>query len=318
MPKKSNQAKRARGKRLGDVKFPEHADRTANDLRGWADFREVAAKLAAGEIVEHDEIKRVLRAAGTTEGDLAVARLGASFDADVRRFDEAAPTDELLGVAVGYVQGYPAFMEWIGHEWRTDDERTATKYALDAAHERAVKAIIKAAERRGIDGSPLWEYGRICRLLTTENPYPDIGSEYSTWPACLGRRRAALPEDYREAIRAGDAVLVRLNARLNGEPERPADDRAPGEQCDHSPDFRSVRWCGTDYTFTATQAAIVKLLWEAREHNTPDVGVQYLLEAVDSMTSRLPDIFRNNKAWGKLIVNGETKGTKRLADPPKS
>src|SRR5262249_42828715 len=30
----------------------------------------------------------------------------------------------------------------------------------------------------------------------------------------------------------------------------------------HGPDFRSVDWYGTPYTFTATQAACVKVLWE--------------------------------------------------------
>jgi len=86
----------------------------------------------------------------------------------------------------------------------------------------------------------------------------------------------------------------------------------------HSPDFRSVRWFGTDYTFTATQAAIVKVLWEAWERDTSNVGSETLLEAADSKTSRLVDAFRNHPAWGTLIVDGSTKGSKRLATPAES
>ncbi len=83
----------------------------------------------------------------------------------------------------------------------------------------------------------------------------------------------------------------------------------------HSADFRSVQWFGTEYDFTATQAAIVKLLWEAWENDTPGVGSDSLLVAVDSKTSRLVDIFRDHPAWGAMIVNGATKGSKRLTPP---
>lgn len=91
----------------------------------------------------------------------------------------------------------------------------------------------------------------------------------------------------------------------------------------HSADFRSVHWHGTDYSFTALQAACVKELWGAMENGTPEVGMGTILEITDSATSRLVDIFRGsdpNKrhpAWGTLIVDGTTKGTKRLACPPK-
>lgn len=64
------------------------------------------------------------------------------------------------------------------------------------------------------------------------------------------------------------------------------------------------------------QAAIVKLLWEAMENGTPDVGSDTLLESVDAGKSRLVDLFRSNSAWSTLIVDGATRGSKRLTDPP--
>lgn len=84
----------------------------------------------------------------------------------------------------------------------------------------------------------------------------------------------------------------------------------------HSPDFRSVVWGNAGFSFTKMQAAIVGILWGAWKQDTPDVGVDTLLEVVDARSSRLVDAFRNHRAWGTMIVDGETKGSKRLADPP--
>jgi hypothetical protein len=63
------------------------------------------------------------------------------------------------------------------------------------------------------------------------------------------------------------------------------------------------------------QAAIIKLLWQAMDNGTPDVGGDTLLEAADAKSSRLIDIFRANSAWNRLIVDGATKGSTRLAKP---
>lgn len=101
-------------------------------------------------------------------------------------------------------------------------------------------------------------------------------------------------------------------------PTWPEDGTADGEQPTHGPDFRSVKWFGSVYEFTAQQAACVKVLWEAWENGTPAVGDATVLETADSDAERLPLVFRNHPAWGTLIVEGQTKGTHRLADPPKA
>ena len=89
----------------------------------------------------------------------------------------------------------------------------------------------------------------------------------------------------------------------------------------HSPDYRSVNWFGREFTFTSTQAACVKVLWEASKNKTPDVGGHTVLESVDVHSIRLDHVFRSNgriphPAWGVMIVVGETKGSYRLAPPP--
>jgi hypothetical protein len=85
----------------------------------------------------------------------------------------------------------------------------------------------------------------------------------------------------------------------------------PGERS-HSPDYRSVSWDGRTYRLTAMQAAVVRMLWEAWEAGTPDVGQHTLLEAADSCADRLRDVFRHCQAWGTLVVPGGSKGTFRL------
>ena len=83
----------------------------------------------------------------------------------------------------------------------------------------------------------------------------------------------------------------------------------------HSPDFRSVNWFGEVYSFTETQAAVVRVLWEAWERGTPDIGDRVLRNASGGNADRLADIFRDSPTWGTLIVEGRTRGTHRLADP---
>jgi len=90
-----------------------------------------------------------------------------------------------------------------------------------------------------------------------------------------------------------------------------------GNDAVHSPDFRSVNWFGEEHTFTPNQAAVIKVLWENWNQGTAEVGDQYLLEAADSSGNRLDLVFRGHRAWGTMIVGGNTKGTRRLAEPSK-
>jgi len=89
------------------------------------------------------------------------------------------------------------------------------------------------------------------------------------------------------------------------------------EEAKHSLDFRSVHWFGTDYDFTGQQAAAVKVLWQAWEVGTPDVGDATVLSTCESEGKRLKDVFKNNPAWNKMIVKGGTRGAHRLAEPAK-
>ena len=81
------------------------------------------------------------------------------------------------------------------------------------------------------------------------------------------------------------------------------------------PGFASVRWDGRHFTFSANQAAVVRLLWEAWQAGTPDVHQSKLLEDTDSESKRLADLFKDHPAWGSLIVT-TAKGVYRLNENP--
>ncbi len=83
----------------------------------------------------------------------------------------------------------------------------------------------------------------------------------------------------------------------------------------HSPDFRSVFQDGLTYSLTKSQAAVVAILWAARESHTPDVGDELLLKASGTEQVKLALVFRDSPAWGTLVVEGGTRGVHRLAQP---
>jgi hypothetical protein len=89
-----------------------------------------------------------------------------------------------------------------------------------------------------------------------------------------------------------------------------------GADVAHSPDFRSVRWFGATYSFTANQAPVVKLLFDNWQAGTPDCGDETLLNTVDAASppARLNVLFRDHPAWGTMIVEGGSKGTHRLTE----
>jgi len=82
----------------------------------------------------------------------------------------------------------------------------------------------------------------------------------------------------------------------------------------HSECFRSVVWFGTSHSFTPMQAAAVRILWEEWEKGTPEVS-QGLLQELGEFDSRMPHLFKNHRAWGTMIIKGQTRGTYQLKGP---
>jgi hypothetical protein len=86
--------------------------------------------------------------------------------------------------------------------------------------------------------------------------------------------------------------------------------------CSHSPDFSSIVWFGKSYgRFSPPQAAVLRLLWEAWEAGTPEVGGQYLLAEVESGGRKMSDLFGDHAVWKDGVINRAGKSAYRLYEP---
>lgn len=86
----------------------------------------------------------------------------------------------------------------------------------------------------------------------------------------------------------------------------------------HSKDFRGVNWNGNRFQLSKTQAAAIEALYLAHQEGVAEVHQEELLRKIGSSTTRLTELFRRGdgaRAWGTLIVQGETPGTYRLDLP---
>lgn len=115
------------------------------------------------------------------------------------------------------------------------------------------------------------------------------------------------PERIKITLADGSKIDLRFPAMF--EPIVPTKSELPIK---YGPDFMSVFANGEEYTFTSKQAEVVRVLIEAYENGTPNVGQAALLEAAESPQGELKDVFRNQEAWGTLIIPGKRKGTFRL------
>jgi hypothetical protein len=186
--------------------------------------------------------------------------------------------------------------------------------------------------------------GSECRTIDLSNNLREDGRDYLTRESASLRALLLLFEDIRNkpAERLSPntrALLVRQEpvseeaqarvtaaqieydtARLDLRLQAPGGTSVAARSVAHSPGFRSINWFGRTYSFTANQAKVVEMLYENWLAGAPDVDDETLLSAVDHAAppKRLAPLFRKNKAWGALIVEGGTKGTHRLSDPEPS
>lgn len=144
----------------------------------------------------------------------------------------------------------------------------------------------------------------------------DLDNLFDSARQFLSRRYpGSLLAEIRLRLHDGRKVVLAASPRCHvSEAQTPA--RLPRRS--HSNDFRSVHWFGVQYSFTASQAAVVKLLWEADENDTPEMSQQAILEEIGSDCQRLSDLFKRHAAWGVMIVQGETAGSYRLANEPET
>jgi hypothetical protein len=179
---------------------------------------------------------------------------------------------------------------------------------FDSPHWRAVRygTIENGTRRSGVKPTRLpHEVGSHERLVELQAKGVPV-----EWIDSLSRSAGELTSRLRTIDEVPTLAKATYPVQRDDKPE-------PASDAVHSTDFRSVRWFGSGYSFTANQAAVVKLLFENWKSRTPDVGDETLLLAVDpeAPPARLSTLFRDHPAWGAMIVAGGTKGTHRLAEP---
>lgn len=92
---------------------------------------------------------------------------------------------------------------------------------------------------------------------------------------------------------------------------------ASGEEPKHLSDFRTVYWPGLgQFTFSTTQAGVIKQLWEAMVDGTWEVSQRTLLSRAGSQSDRLVDLFKGHPAWRALILPGAVAGNYRFPPMP--
>jgi len=88
-------------------------------------------------------------------------------------------------------------------------------------HLAAEEILCVEAERLGLDSSSIWESGEACYNLLLRQPrFADRTTppnRIAYWPHCLGRRRAGLSADEKQAVLAAERVLARLFKKLPAE-----------------------------------------------------------------------------------------------------
>ena len=82
-----------------------------------------------------------------------------------------------------------------------------------------------------------------------------------------------------------------------------------------SEDFHSAIWFGDNYVFGHDEAECLRILFRNWEKGTPEVSDPYVLGKALIPERRFADVFKNNPAWNKMIVEGSKKGTHRLISP---
>lgn len=255
----------------------------------------------------------------------------------------------------GLVQAIRRSLPVEGEPWifagEGDEPQRMTPQRMDVL--TSVSAIEVILKQRGLPCNPFASlpagiasltdtliegYARVLKFYRLE----DVLQEESSC-AEIGRNAKPIPSSMLDAIdRTADKLLTEIASRQPSNnaliqamenyvqpvkqeqvneaagADRPADENSPADQpARHSLDYRSVHWFGTDFTFTPTQAACIKVLWEAWENKTPEVGQQAILVSaeVDSESERLADLFKNHSAWKTMIIPGSTRGAFSLSDP---
>lgn len=140
----------------------------------------------------------------------------------IDRFIESPVDDPAIRrSALGWWNGYPCFY-WDCMTLKFEEWKEPLLGYTNAAHEAAVKFLMRLAIHHGLGAGALWEAGRLCRELFKHPELWNVDTESRScpsWPDCLGRRRYALSQEECAIIRDGEKVFQELWLR-SGPPDQ--------------------------------------------------------------------------------------------------
>jgi hypothetical protein len=148
------------------------------------------------------------------------------FEEVVKLLEKGERTKETLSAAFGIWIGYPQLLAGIGHNVKIvgpmpphytlerPESSWAAYHALNLAHTLATRFLMAQAEKCGLDPHPLYECGNLIQELYAHEPWRYYAGRFDTWPVCMGTARYSLPTGQQEALRAGEAVFIRLAVKL--------------------------------------------------------------------------------------------------------
>lgn len=274
-------------------------------------FWEAEASSAAALVVEHPEAAGVLDSAEATLAQ-RYACFSLLFWREVlglisERFDTAYQNPPPLSEPVSSRYAVLSRIEILedAPEWALEIERV-----LRGIREKIMGVLPPALQQAGGDPNDAERIRQIRaaqeQLDTTEKLHAMLDGVLQTqWGRLARRWSAATPPPATVA---------------------PAEHLPSGFR--HSVDFKSAYWAGERFTFTPRQAQAVQMLYDAWHNGTPELGQDAILEKLGSMgrnkigggtlPRQLRDHFRRSPAWKKLIIQGERRGTYRLALPDRS
>ena len=219
-------------------------------------------------------------------------------------------------------------------EWRLTDQGVLARADLDGGH---ADRVLDFVLRRGFfDGQPrlTTEPGRVRisrrepvrgygRLVTMRKVQADDAALPAVAIANWKEGADALATAFETMVKAA----FEAKAAAEGWPMPDTTPKTPETpRPTHSPDFTSVDWFGTRYTFAkGNQAESVRVLWEAWASGGHSLSQETIGDRIGSTAARfeLSKVFRRkttdggyepHPAWGTMIQQ-DSKGSYRLAPP---
>ena len=212
-------------------KSPDTRSRYLVALEKLADLIDADAQDASADVPKAERVLTRPNAALEREDLEQLKRLHQWFEEEVKLLEKGERAEDTIDAAFMLWTFYPHLLELIGRNFKVcgpmpahatlrpespevQSARTAAYYVLENAYTRATHFLMLQAKKYDLDPHPLYECGRVVQEIYAHEPWKCYAGRYDTWPDCMGDARYTLPTGQQDALRAGEAVFIRLAVAL--------------------------------------------------------------------------------------------------------